>query len=158
MKYIPKSGAVTAMYLSEHSENRIYHRFPRLRLRNDFEVYTLECVSDRAEPMWAIPIQGGYIIGVWETGTNAKLDGYFVAQTALYYWQFKRSKFRVVRGVKVRIKIVQSQIEDKIRNGVEVSKESKEAYRSVSSSAIMLQKKGYYGQERNLEGSSGISV
>lgn len=136
MNYVPKHGAVTALYLSEHSEQRIYHRFPKLRLRNDFDVFTMELTSDKAEPAWAIPIHGGYIIGVWETGHNAKLDGYFVAQTALYNWQFKRSKFRVVRSVKVRIKIIQSQIEDKIRNGVVVSPEAKEAFRSVSSAAI----------------------
>jgi hypothetical protein len=140
MEYTPQPGDLADMFLSEHSEKRVYQRFPRLRLKTDFDVYIHSCVSDRAEPMWAIPIQGGYIIGKWEKAKEgSRIKGIFIVQTALHNWQFKRSRFQVINSVQVHFRRVNSQIHNKIKEGKEVDPVAREAFRSVSSQALLWQ-------------------
>lgn len=143
MIYEPETGDLADMFLSEHSEKRVYQRFPRLRLKTDFDVYIHSCVSDRAEAMWAIPIQGGYVIGKWEKAKEgSRIKGIFIVQTALYNWQFKRSQFKVVKSVQVHFRRINSQIHNKIKDGKEVDADAREAFTSVSSQAMLWQNAG----------------
>lgn len=134
MIYEPQSGDVVDMFLSCHSEERIFRRFPSLRLRNDYQIYTSYCVSEKAAPMWSIPIAGGVIIGKWEKSKpGSYIKGIFIAQTALFNWQFNRSGFVRQKVVQIQFRRINSQIANKIKAGKECREESVSALMAVSS-------------------------
>lgn len=140
MDYEPNSKDLVDMFLSEHSERRVYQRFPRFRLKTDFDVSVFRCESEKAAPMWAIPIQGGYIIGKWEKSREgSRIKGIFIAQTALHHWQFKRSQFKIVKSVQVHFRRINSQIQNKIKDGKVIAPEVKNAFIAVSSQALAWQ-------------------
>ena len=117
MIYVPKHEDVVDMFLTQHSEERILARFPNLKFKDGFKVFVSYCESPRAESMWAIPIDGGYVIGKWVLATKGSyIKGIFIAQTALYHWQFKRSGFIKKLSVQLNFRRVNSQTANKEKN------------------------------------------
>jgi|ERR1035441_4075742 hypothetical protein len=118
MNYEPKHEDIVDMFLTQHSEERIHIRFPGLKFKYNLKVFLSYCESPKAEPMWAIPISGGYVIGKWIAARpGSYIKGIFIAQTALLNWQFKRSGFTKIRSVQVQFRRINSQIENKSKCG-----------------------------------------
>src|ERR1035441_2501273 len=114
MIYVPKHDDVVDMFLTQHSEERVLGRFPKLKFGNNLKIFVLYCESPRAESMWAIPIEGGYVIGKWVLATKGShIKGIFIAQTALHYWQFKRSGFIKKISIQLNFRRRNSQIKKK---------------------------------------------
>jgi hypothetical protein len=118
MKFDPSNGDLVDFFLSEHSERRIYERFPTMKFEENANYQLLHCVSPTAPEMWAFKIRGGYIIGrIEKAKETSRLDGIFIIQTALQDWQFKRSKFVPDKYVVVHMRGLNSQIQNKIKSG-----------------------------------------
>jgi hypothetical protein len=114
MIYVPKHDDIVDMFLTQHSEERILGRFPKLKFKENLKVFVSYCESPRAESMWAIPIEGGYVIGKWVLSTKGSyIKGIFIAQTALYHWQFKRSGFIKKISVQLQFRRINSQTANK---------------------------------------------
>ena len=102
------------MFLTQHSEEQIKDRFPKLKFKEKLKVFVSYCESPRSEPMWAIPIEGGYVIGKWVLATRGSyIKGIFIAQTALYHWQFRRSGFIKKISVQLNFRRINRQTANK---------------------------------------------
>jgi hypothetical protein len=118
MFYEPKHEDIVDIFLTQHSEERIHARFPKLKFKDNMKVFVSYCESPKAEAMWAIPILGGYVIGKWIPAKQGSyIKGIYIAQTALHNWQFKRSKFTKIRSVQVQFRRINSQTENKAKCG-----------------------------------------
>ena len=119
MIYVPKHDDVVDVFLTGHSEDQIKERFPKLKFKDNFKVFVSYCESPRSDSMWAIPIEGGYVIGKWVPSTKGSyIKGIFIAQTALYNWQFSRSGFIKKISVQLQFRRINSQTANKEkRNG-----------------------------------------
>lgn len=114
INFEPKSEDAVDMFLTDHSEDRIRERFPKIKFKDNIAVFASYCESPRKKPIWVIPINGGYIIGKWvPSRPGSFIRGIFIAQTALYSWQFKRSEFQKMKSVQVRFRKIVSQKENK---------------------------------------------
>jgi hypothetical protein len=136
MNYEPSQATtdIVDVFLSEHSENRIFNRLGKVPLPQGITMFYYY-VSPVAEPMWAYKTEQGYIIGKFVTPTTIsyKIQGIFIAQTALLHWQFKRSQFTLDAARSVNVRRINSQIQNKLKGGIECKKESVDASMVVSS-------------------------
>ena len=120
MIYIPEHEDIVDMFLTQHSEDRILSRFPNLKFKENLKIFVSYCESPKAESVWAIPINGGYVIGKWILAKQGSyIKGIYIAQSALYRWQFKRSGFVKKVSVQVNFRRINSQTLNKEkRNGL----------------------------------------
>lgn len=115
MNFEPRSEDVVDMFLSSHAEEQIQQRFPYVKFKDRVKVFVSYCESPHKDPIWAIPINGGHIIGKWVTSRPGSfIKGIFIAKTALFNWQFKRSKFEKLKSVQVQFRKIVSQKENKV--------------------------------------------
>lgn len=125
MNYEPQSDDLVDMYLTQHCEERMWGssdpRFPKLKLKEaPFTIYTSFFVHPTIpeKSVWGIKIAGGIIVGKWEKAkVGSRIKGIFIAQTALQNWQCKRSGFVATKAVQVNFRNINSQIENKKRDG-----------------------------------------
>lgn len=132
----PEYESLVDLFMSEHAEIQLSHRFPKLRLRSNFKVMCSYNESPTAAPCWAIPMHGGYLIGHWmQAKSYSTIKAIFIVTTALYEWQYKRSQFTKKKFVQVEIRRINSKIQNKLKDGKICKKESVDASKAVSKMA-----------------------
>ena len=110
MNYEPNSRSIIDLFLTGHSEERIFSRFPRLKIKEDSKVYISYCESKIVPAAWVIPIHEGYLLGKWvQAKKGSYIKAIFIVQTAIYFWQFERSGFKKMKSVQVKIRKIISQ-------------------------------------------------
>ena len=116
--YTPNHEDVVDMFLTQHFEDRMLDRFPGFKFKENLKIFVTYCESPNAESMWAIPIVGGYVIGKWIPSKRGSfIRGIYIAQSALWNWQFKRSKFNKIKSVQIQFRRIISQTANKAKCG-----------------------------------------
>ncbi len=129
MAYEPKCVDRIDVFYTEHCELKLFRRFRGVKaVGQSCQILFSYCISPTASSMWAFKILGGFVIGKMVSPLpGSHMAGIFIAQTALYNWQYQRSKFRVKRYVTLNVRKVTSQIANKLRGGNVCSTESIQA-------------------------------
>ena len=101
----PEPEGNACLYMTSHAAQRLQERFISGLKPTPFPIFTHYCDQLYDDPVWVIPLKGGYMLGRWEETLRTDLNckHWYVATTCITDRQFKNSGMRILKSVQINV-------------------------------------------------------